>query len=503
MKRQDPRVRRWVVAMVLAMLVAPAAALGDEPPIVIGGSAKKAPFTISKETTVLTEPLRNDGGVDYVGAMNRRYGQGVKAEENGFVVWAGLLGEKQLGSQGQGIMRMAGRGMPSEPEAWVPMQRYGEGQGLSEANAFAASETLRACAAKVWKAEDEPLVAGFLAAAKDALARADEATRRPKWWAPRVSKDDRMLMAPVMGLSTSREVATALGARATLRAGAGDFDGFLADVQTMRRLGQRARGDSMSGVIMGCTIDAMADRVIGVVAGRGNLTGEQCAAPGRALDALPRVSALDQAVDVCERWSALDYVQMVAAGEISQLAAVVDGDGQMLFSIDAKSVDWDVVLRGINASVDESLRIVSTQDAVARGARVAARKKRQEAAWTAEVRKLPVALMLAKKATETREAYSARVLAGLERLFSSDLEPMAEFQQRTWLRDDLARVVVAAGAYKAREGRWPATVAELVPRDLKAAPLDLSGKLPVLAARKEGLTATAEGGRVSLGAGAK
>ena len=43
------------------------------------------PFlSISKETTIITEPLRSDGTPDYVAAINARYSKGVTPENNAF-----------------------------------------------------------------------------------------------------------------------------------------------------------------------------------------------------------------------------------------------------------------------------------------------------------------------------------------------------------------------------------------------------------------------------------
>ena len=42
----------------------------------------KPKFTISRETTFFTEPIRVDGSIDFVAAINKKYGKGVKPEEN-------------------------------------------------------------------------------------------------------------------------------------------------------------------------------------------------------------------------------------------------------------------------------------------------------------------------------------------------------------------------------------------------------------------------------------
>ena len=46
---------------------------------------------VAKETTAITEPLGADGLPDYVAAINARYGKGVTAENNGFVMWWGVM----------------------------------------------------------------------------------------------------------------------------------------------------------------------------------------------------------------------------------------------------------------------------------------------------------------------------------------------------------------------------------------------------------------------------
>jgi hypothetical protein len=39
-------------------------------------------FTVSRATTFFTKPIRADGSIDFVAAINRRFGQGVKPQEN-------------------------------------------------------------------------------------------------------------------------------------------------------------------------------------------------------------------------------------------------------------------------------------------------------------------------------------------------------------------------------------------------------------------------------------
>ena len=52
--------------------------------------------TISKETTYLTEPLRADGYVDYLAAVNQRCQAGVTPENNAAVLFWRAVGPKEI-----------------------------------------------------------------------------------------------------------------------------------------------------------------------------------------------------------------------------------------------------------------------------------------------------------------------------------------------------------------------------------------------------------------------
>ena len=101
----------------------------------------KAPLvlvTISKETTYITGPLRKDGYVDYVAALNQRCSQGVTPENNAAVpflkaMWLAGIGPKH----GDGYCRMLG--IPPPPEKgdyYVTLDKYVN--GLKDADKPAA-----------------------------------------------------------------------------------------------------------------------------------------------------------------------------------------------------------------------------------------------------------------------------------------------------------------------------------------------------------------------------
>ena len=61
-------------------------------------SDERPKITVSKETTYILEPLRPDGYVDYIAAINRRCSEGVTPENNAAVPFCRALGPKKIDS---------------------------------------------------------------------------------------------------------------------------------------------------------------------------------------------------------------------------------------------------------------------------------------------------------------------------------------------------------------------------------------------------------------------
>src|SRR2546430_914313 len=79
---------------------------GDPPRTPIGKTGAQADqprsgkgkFTMSKETTFVTEPVDKDGYIDYVAALNDRLRQGVTPENNANVLIWKALGPRPEGT---------------------------------------------------------------------------------------------------------------------------------------------------------------------------------------------------------------------------------------------------------------------------------------------------------------------------------------------------------------------------------------------------------------------
>ena len=82
------------------LLMFPASAAADD--LLDPKQPKKKPrkravqVTISKETTYLTGPLRKDGSVDYLKALNQQFSKGVTPDNNAAVLYWKAMGPGEL-----------------------------------------------------------------------------------------------------------------------------------------------------------------------------------------------------------------------------------------------------------------------------------------------------------------------------------------------------------------------------------------------------------------------
>lgn len=448
------------------MMLAAAAAFAADPP--------KLPFTLGKETTVITEPLKVAGTPDYVAAINERYGKGVTAENNGFVAWLQAVGtEAAIGDKPRGrMMEMLGvKSLPEKGELKVFMQDLIDG-GLADDQAIKVDNDFDMLRMTLWNPADHPEAAAFLKRQNDVLDRVVLAAEKPRWWIPAVG--DALIDVLLPSLGQTRNAANLLAARAMQRAAAGDFDGFQRDVLAIKRLGRKmAGGATLIERLVGTSIDGLGNYCVGGAVGTGKFTEAQCKNLDEELRMLPLLPTMMESLEIHERWNQLELVQMVALGEGDKILNPANdpensGTIRWIMSVPLESVDWDVVLRLYNQTMDEFIRTTQQPDIL--GVRIAgeALDKRiigaGKAAATKEARPLP---------GETREQFSIRAGEAMMSVFLTNLVHTEELGRRNALHGEMAHLLILAAEVKAKTGKWPAKLEELTPAMIREIPKDL------------------------------
>jgi hypothetical protein len=127
----------------------------------------KRPFVVSTETTVVLGPVRADGTVDYVAALNERGAAGVTRDQNAAVALLEVIGK---GKPKDAIVLAKARSMMGLPEAgerapYQSFEAFAEVKAAKSADfdARAAQEEYsRAGDHGAWKPADAPVVAEWL-----------------------------------------------------------------------------------------------------------------------------------------------------------------------------------------------------------------------------------------------------------------------------------------------------------------------------------------------------
>jgi len=474
---------RWVAALCLA-LAAEGAAGQDA-----ASGVKKIKITVSKETTLFTEPLNADGTVNYVAALNAVLGKGVTPENNAAIPLIRALGPRSLGEKTRDLLLSALKMEPLPAEGIYfkgPFWFCGETYPDSPRGRERLTASRDASRKGPVQAADHPELAAWVQANREPLAAVKAATNKPRYFVPWVSTEtppsmeDGLLRGPGLRLT---EVGNALVARAMLRAGAGDIDAARADLRTARRLGKlqvREKGTA-PGFLAGLAPIRFACQAQRGLAAQGNLSAKDARAFLADLPLPGDVPPLSEWDGTVERVFSLDYWMKVArVGLDKGFALPFPIPGREVVEVPDVELDWDEVLRAENelsgwlarinakpfpgrakAFEDFARELLNTSPLMKRVPRAGLMHR--------EVLKL----ILGEMKSADRKELSRAVVVGLAVSGMHIPERIGEVFVGVRMEFDLTRVALALAAYRAEKEEYPAALTKLVPGYLPALPEDL------------------------------
>jgi hypothetical protein len=426
------------------------------------GQEAKRPFTVSKDTTYYTEPVRADGTIDYAEAINARLAAGVTRENNAAIPLLGAMtdpGRVRHYNNVRAKLAMAALPAPAddpEPPA-AP-------DGPEPANVDLAQEG-------PWTADKAPEVANWLKSLDARMNLVVDASRRDRYHMPLVRERERDFMVLVLlpHLGETRTLARAIKARAMLALGNEDGDAFRRDAVALVRLGRlMTHASTLVEWLVAATVERMGLEAISTAASGGWLSAAQASAIAADLRAAPAGLSMSDAFDMNERAFALEILQACAAHGMGELARALEGTQLNIPApADVPGKDWDAAMRTVNAWHDRSS---------------AARRKPTYAARVAAGNELEADLaQLAAKAGRGRQPVGGAVIE--DRLVVEMLTTMGRAglaETRLWVDRDLAEVALALSAFRAASGEYPGDLAELKPAYLKVVPVDRFTERPLV-----------------------
>jgi len=493
-----PRLRRWLpkALAVVVLLFIYAAWPGS------------TTFTVSKETTYVTEPLDANGFVDYPKALNQRLSEGITPENNANVLILKALGPRPEGAElaAEYYEWLKIDPPPATGEYAVSASQYFEKHLKNPPNDIVglhdeAFGTLRDWTDAIdrarrwpWRAKDQPDVAKWLKQNGRPLAIIYEATERPQYYNPLVAKNQepqsfRLLNSLLPTVQRCRDFASALSCRAMNRVAEGNFDGAWSDLMVCQRLGRLiAQGGTLIEGLVGLAIVDIAMNAKVTLLSHSSQTSKQILTWLEDVRKLPKMKGMAERLDLAERLLMLDVLMtMVCRGhwvleKMEESASGKPFEENFWPKLFTFSIDYDPAFKMCNDFFDRCVL----------AARLPERADRKP-----EMEKLIDEVKQMKHDVRNligleTEAFSKSTRGeGIGKILLSSLLPAFPKVQHAVDRieqtEQNLQVAFALAAYRADHRRYPATLNELAPKYLAKIPFDMfSGELLIYLPTDEG-----------------
>jgi hypothetical protein len=265
------------------------------------------------ETTRITGPKLPDGSIDYIAAVEKHFGLDVTPENNAAIPILQALGRKAL-PQNQPPNGITDRlGMPPLPEKGDYFIAYPEFSARDSAEEDPDPTDPRSHIA--WPMTITPHDVEWLKVNEKPLALVAQATTRTRYFIPfnGGNRPQTMVSVLIPYVDRERRLRRALLTRALMRLQAGDVNGFADDIRVSHKLARLLGQDStMIGRMIAFELEDSTCKIERVAAANGLLSAEQSRAMARELAAMGDLPSVIDPIDNCERFMALDAVQVLA-----------------------------------------------------------------------------------------------------------------------------------------------------------------------------------------------
>ena len=293
-------------------------------------------MTVSKETTYITEPLRKDGSVDYIAALDQRARQGVTLENNASVLFWQAVGPGEIWEdiRDKYFQKLGIPTLPEKGDYFVNIEDYLAHRKDSEKSVNAKPEEesqddvwniLDPAMKRPWSKKEFPVIAQWLEANEKPLSLIVQASKRPRRYDPLVGGESAILISvPSLIISFfPGDIVEALVVRAMLRLNEGKVDEAWDDLLTCHRLARlMGQGPTMVEALVASGIEERACAGDLALLQNTHLTAAQAAKMREDLNKLPPMPKIGEKIDVAERFTYLDNVSEYSRQGLPGLAGL-------------------------------------------------------------------------------------------------------------------------------------------------------------------------------------
>jgi hypothetical protein len=452
---------------------------------------KKPGFTISKETTYVTGPLREGGYIDYVAALNERMKQGVTPENNAMVLLVRALGPVIDGSKlsDRYFKELGCEKLPAEGKYFRDFKQFLKDSQKPAMENEQLWELHGRLSSRPWSRKEFPDAEKWIKVNVEPLRLAQLASLRTAYYSPAGCSDQKNEYHGVFSLISHsmhiQHLAELMLCRAMLLTNDNKMSDAKQDIVACHRLARLVSQDiSNFEWLMGSWLETQAIEA-------GICWLEQPELPTSLIleyqRELARLSSMPKLADKAEsydRFHLLDTILLVTQHGFKLLERLAGGTGdgagiklfdQLLF----QNLNWDPALKKANAWHDRIAAALKNTD---RNERLRATDE-IEAELKALRRKLADEFPI--RIAESKES---RVLAVYDMtrclltpvIFKVQISADIMEQQQRQLQ-----LAIALALYHREKGQYPEKLSELSPKYLPTIPLDLFSGKDVIYSRTE------------------
>lgn len=471
---------------------------GDRKPVAAPKPPVRLDITISKATTYFTKPVRRDGTVDYLEALNRHYSTGVTASNNAVVPILRAFGPRDIpkGLRAEVFRRLGMRPLPAEGKYYA-IPDFGRGPRGKSAKKRWLSQFERA-SGRPWKNKECPLIAKWLQSQSEVMKLIEKAARRPAIYLPIATSEPTRLVVNGLDLRLPffqhvRASARIFAIRANLHIANGKVDAARRDLMTIHLLARILDRDGfLISPLVAYAVDQVASSGDWELAKSGKLTAKQAIDYRKNLDRIGPLNSLSSTLDVGERCYALDNILFfvrAAARSVNELKALDEylprKLPQTLKGRFEAYFDIDTMLKLVNQRFDEFVKVAAINDPFRRRTEAAELKAEMEMRMK-RLKRVPGFLRSPPSDRKQRAAASRWLAEIMMGFVQPAVAQVLDVEDQTNVLFDLARVALSLAAYRADNGDYPATLAKLKPKYARGIPLDRFSGKPLIYKRIKG-----------------
>ncbi|MDG1810170.1 MAG: hypothetical protein P8I27_19925 [Pirellulaceae bacterium] len=458
----------------------------------------KSKFKISPATTTLTGPLKADGSLDYVAAVNQRHMDGVKSENNAVAVIFRLTPEAFYPESAE-VSRKAMREQfatalgfevgPSQleledPEAVIQKRLT---QLLGEPAAYEQTEqylnAFRSASKSPWKSTRFPDCAEILHEQRDVLDLIVNAATRPRYYHPFILPAGKSGNATLLNASLPigqrfRQCARLLLLRAMNSLGDGEPGGVesaIRDIQSARRLGWlQCQSISLTEKLIVAAIYRMVNEAEINLIDSGHLTTQQLQEHQAFIREHKYPIDMGERIDFGERILVLDQTQALLIDPV-QFVQQQNQNSPLAFQENlirglVRSADTNTTLRVINQWFDR-YTAAAKQPTIQQSLQAFEEIEDQLSRFDS-FNNLQSSLFNLISGPKSRGKFIGNLLAAMLMPAGAQLV-RADFDLAT--QDQLNEIAFAISSYRSKYHAHPAKLTTLVPEFLEAVKPSPSG----------------------------